>query len=391
MEQKESPVLKEAKLAKEESLLRKVPTTVRKDSEKSMKSDGPEMGGSRPSIVTIKDSDSRELSGQTMSPKVPRKIINNWRQACDKTKDKTKELLKKWRTLPEPGQLENDLPAPVEESNTGSSSGWSEHVWTAWVKRTPDGEEPSGGRKHTIDLNEFQRKKFAHFFIFFLDLDRDDVISLADFEAFSERLRHFSDWSKSSTEYSRLKEVQRGFIESFLLPEELENTIHSYEMLEKKLNKEQLSLDEWLEKWNQILEKSRNYQELPLWLQYFPKLLFHVINRSDTGIITKDELSAFYTSIVGLTATQIEGFLGNAYKALTSNEEQPLTYATFRLCFANFLLARYPNGPGQYLFGPITGVTTTCFPIDYKAMCYAPEDLEQYSPIVKTNRRSVIV
>lgn len=131
MEQKESPVLRETKLAKEDSLLKKVPSTARKDSEKSMKSERPEVGASRPSIVTLKEGESKDIAGNTMSPKVPRKIINNWRQACDKTKDKTKELLKKLRTMPEPGQLENEASAAnIEEGNAGSGSGWSEHVWS---------------------------------------------------------------------------------------------------------------------------------------------------------------------------------------------------------------------------------------------------------------------
>lgn len=74
------------------------------------------------------------------------------------------------------------------------------------------------------------------------------------------------------------------------------------------------------------------------------------------------------------------------------NGDHPLTYRVYELCFANYLLGRYPNGPGQYIFGAIPSlITSALFPIDYSALNTQPEDLEQYVPDQKTNRRSVIV
>ena len=32
---------------------------------------------------------------------------------------------------------------------------------------------------------------------------------------------------------------------------------------------------------------SRKMDDLPMWLQYYPKILFDTINRSGTGVITK--------------------------------------------------------------------------------------------------------
>jgi hypothetical protein len=63
--------------------------------------------------------------------------------------------------------------------------------------------------------------------------------------------------------------------------------------------------------------------------------------------------------------------------------------------FANFLLGRHPNGPGQFIFGPFSDAGKTAedvtFPVDYSAMNSLPEDLEEYSPGRKSNRRSVVV
>lgn len=69
-----------------------------------------------------------------------------------------------------------------------------------------------------------------------------------------------------------------------------------------------------------------------------------------------------------------------------------MQYRAYRLCFANYLLGRYPNGPGQYLLGaPPNVMSAVMFPVDYSALNSQPEDLEQYAPDQKTNRRSVIV
>lgn len=69
------------------------------------------------------------------SLKVPHKIITNWRLACDRTRDKTRDLLKRWRTLPEFEGGENDPSKKhvqlLEKNDSQSEScGWSVHVWS---------------------------------------------------------------------------------------------------------------------------------------------------------------------------------------------------------------------------------------------------------------------
>ena len=46
--------------------------------------------------------------------------------------------------------------------------------------------------------------------------------------------------------------------------------------------KEHVNVDEWLDVWGELLNKARHLESLPLWLQYFPKILFQVINKSGT-------------------------------------------------------------------------------------------------------------
>ncbi|XP_050313856.1 uncharacterized protein LOC126748571 [Anthonomus grandis grandis] len=318
------------------------------------------------------------------SLKVPNKIIANWKSACDKTKDKTKDLLKRWRTLPETEADQNKRSEEEDEKKEHESS-WSVHVWTTWVDRfSIDSAEDQ--TQDVYVLTPIQKSKFSHFFVSLLDHDQDNLICEQDFESLIERLRHFADWSQNSTEYNILREVERGFISTFLADIsddkfgfELNNIIY--------INKEG-----WLRKWAELLKDSTNLTDFPIWLQFFVKVLFQVINRGGTGIITRDELSNFYSSVLCLDTTKVGEILDTSYHAMTSSGDHPLHYRAFRLCFSNYLLGRYPNGSGHHILGaPPHEKSSALFPVDYSALNAQPEDLEQYSHDQKSNRRSVIV
>lgn len=81
-------------------------------------------------------SDRNEPDNQKLHPdptlKVPSKIIANWRLACDRTRDRTRDLLKKWKTLPdEPGEPnENKKRLDSLGKTEPESCGWSVHVWS---------------------------------------------------------------------------------------------------------------------------------------------------------------------------------------------------------------------------------------------------------------------
>ncbi|CAH2054387.1 unnamed protein product, partial [Iphiclides podalirius] len=82
---------------------------------------------SESSKETLERQDSKSTS--LASPKVSRKYFTNWKQACDKTKDKTKELLKRWRTLPEAESSEGHM-EEAGHSKEEKHHGWSVHVWS---------------------------------------------------------------------------------------------------------------------------------------------------------------------------------------------------------------------------------------------------------------------
>lgn len=153
---------------------------------------------------------------------------------------------------------------------------------------------------------------------------------------------------------------------------------------------------------------------------------------SGSGTISREELRAFYTMFLGIDFRIVNETLESIHKAMTDVSKSltyfilnyvfcpevvkvfklkcylfffstffiqggrhKITYDLFKLCFANFLLGKYPNGPGQYLFGICSPQTLECsFPIDYSALNTDPSDLEPYNPDTdknQSNRRSVIV
>ena len=67
----------------------------------------------------------------------------------------------------------------------------------------------------------------------------------------------------------------------------------------------EVTIEEWLEVWGGVVGRARKKVDLPMWLQYYPKTLFDTINRSGSGVITKQELNLFYTAFLGTNKQQL--------------------------------------------------------------------------------------
>ena len=48
---------------------------------------------------------------------------------------------------------------------------------------------------------------------------------------------------------------------------------------EEEEKKSSVSIDEWVEVWGDTVGRARKMDDLPMWLQYYPKTLFDTINR----------------------------------------------------------------------------------------------------------------
>ena len=43
-----------------------------------------------------------------------------------------------------------------------------------------------------------------------------------------------------------------------------------------------ITMEEWIDVWGTIVGKAKRMDDFPMWLQYYPKVLFDIINRSGT-------------------------------------------------------------------------------------------------------------
>ena len=46
-----------------------------------------------------------------------------------------------------------------------------------------------------------------------------------------------------------------------------------------------ISIEEWIDVWGTIVGNAKRMDDFPMWLQYYPKVLFDIINRSGTNYL----------------------------------------------------------------------------------------------------------
>ena len=294
------------------------------------------------------------------------------------------------------------------EQQQKTSSGWKEHTWSTFIARAEEEEvEPPQGK---VLLSTFQRDKFIHFFYHVLDVNRDHVISQEDFDDLNDRVRHYMGWNANNPNYLTLNEIHTLFIQYFLtqaikfVPKDDGFDFCDFkgpgeEEEESVPEKLSVSIEEWVEVWGETVGKARKMDDLPMWLQYYPKTLFDTINRSGSGIVSKKELKLFYTAFLDAGKMEEDALVlltDKSYSAMTSNGEVELNFHMYKLSFLNFLLGRQPNGPGQWIFGEGERSTEEglVFEIDYKALFSRGEEREIFSQEKleeKSNRKSIIV
>ena len=294
-------------------------------------------------------------------------------------------------------------PDVVEQQKT--SSGWKEHTWSTFIARAEEEEvEVPQGK---VLLSTFQRDKFVHFFYHVLDVNRDHVISQEDFDDLNDRVRHYMDWTSNDKRFLKLYEIHSLFIQYFLsqavkfVPKDDGFDFCDFkgpgEEEEEEKEKTSVSIEEWVEVWGETVGKARKMDDLPMWLQYYPKTLFDTINRSGSGIVSKKELKLFYTAFLDAGKMKEEALVlltDRSYSAMTSNGEVQLNFHMYKLSFLNFLLGRQPNGPGQWIFGEVERSSdkgTSCFLIDYKALNSTMEERGFFCKQDRTERKSVVV
>ena len=307
-------------------------------------------------------------------------------------------------------EVEDAISKDVEPETAPTNSQWSEHVWCTFIDRTfTDNISKSPSKLDGKDLlTDFQQEKFKHFFYHVLDLNSDHVISAEDFEKLNARVMHYMDWSVNTIQYLALKEVHGIFLENFLtmssrLWRQRDESCFDWNLLHEDpclIEKPCVTIEEWLDVWGNLVGDARKINDLPMWLQCYPKTLFDTINRSGSGIISMHELQLFFTAFLDvgtLGEEKVNQLTKKSYSAMTVKGEIPLDYHVYNLSFMNFLLGKQPNGPGQFIFGMMTpGSERKVFPVDYSAVTQPRmnDEKESFSVDMLTSSRggwSIIV
>ena len=319
----------------------------------------------------------------------------------------TKGLLDRCRTASSVDLSDDDDQVDDKlEGNDGQAAKWVEHTWSTFIARAEEEEVEAPQGK--VLLSGFQKDKFVHFFYHVLDVNRDHVISQEDFDDLNDRVRHYMGWNANNPNYLTLNEIHSLFIQYFLTqavkfaPKDDGFDFCDFkgpgeEEEEKVEEKSSVSIEEWVEVWGETVGKARKMDDLPMWLQYYPKTLFDTINRSGSGIVSKKELKLFYTAFLDAGKMEEDALVlltDKSYSAMTSNGEVELNFHMYKLSFLNFLLGRQPNGPGQWIFGEVERSTEeglVSFLIDYKALNSTVEERGFFCKQDRTARKSVVV
>lgn len=232
---------------------------------------------------------------------------------------------------------------------------------------------PDGGFEFHADdilrsakhLSKFQIEKFTFLFNTFFDIKKNGLIEINDIEAFTEKLRSFSGWSKDSKEYLELVDVNSTFYECLrdqvkaefqatdtsdaeaMIP--WEDAFQKYS--DQRLSKT-MSLSQWLNMWGRLCYGSAGIADFPIWVQILPEIFFKVMDRSHKGILSCDEIKNFYKDLIGIKdPAKLEKTSKEGFRAMTANGDYKLTRENYDFVFANFLLGKDIYGPGKYIFG----------------------------------------
>ncbi|KAK4307831.1 hypothetical protein Pmani_020435 [Petrolisthes manimaculis] len=188
-----------------------------------------------------------------------------------------------------------------------------------------------------------------------------------------DRMRHYAGWSEDNEYYITMKEIHADFFECLLEHVGKIEPEYGFEFDVDRIP-DRVQMYQWLNMWGNLTHGARAMVDFPIWLQILPKILFKVINRRDDGIVSYEELRCFYRLFIKLPEDQVETITREAFRALTSSGDFPLTEQVYLMAFANFLLGKTPHGPGKYIFGGFKDCEAGQFQVDYSCLTEPNED-----------------
>ncbi len=182
-------------------------------------------------------------------------------------------------------------------------------------------------------VTEFQKQKLPRLFALH-DLDRDGVLTRADFEEFTRRIASTRGWGSDSAEYEELLSRFLTFWEGL-------------EQIASARGSDRVTLAEWLEHWDQILGTPGMYDRIIIPIG---RMLFTMLDQDGDGSVTAEEYAAIY-SHGGLDPEEAPA----AFVRLDLDGDGRLSVDEVMQLADQFFRSENPDEPGNVLFGPVPG------------------------------------
>jgi len=193
-------------------------------------------------------------------------------------------------------------------------------------------------------INPCQVEKFTALFEKYYDVDKDGFITENDIEALNEKIFDYTGWDRDELKSRKLVEYHNDLFKCLLAE-------INKEYLQDEHKKTEISLNNWLKMWDQLMHKSLAIFHLPQWVQLLPINLFSFIDKYGRGHATKQNLFEFYTDFMLLDDKKGKIVAENAWSQMTGNGDFKLTLDLYLMAFSNYLFAKNSYGPGLFILG----------------------------------------
>jgi Ca2+-binding EF-hand superfamily protein len=181
-------------------------------------------------------------------------------------------------------------------------------------------------------LTEFQKQKLPRLFALH-DLNRDGVISRADFEEYARRIASTRGWGLESREFIDLRSRFLTFWNG------LEKTA-------TERGAHQVTLTDWNAHWDQILSTPGLYAQVA---EPIGRMVFTILDQDGDGAVTADEYAATFR-YGGLNANDAQA----AFARLDADHDGRLSVEEIMTLLDQFFRSNDPAAPGNALFGVVS-------------------------------------
>jgi len=189
-----------------------------------------------------------------------------------------------------------------------------------------------------------QVEKLTALFEKYFDVDKDGYITENDVEALNEKIFDYTGWDRDDMKAKKLVEYHNDLYKCLLVEINKDIQVESHK-------KTQISLNSWLNMWDDNMNKALAIFHLPQWVQVMPYNLFNFIDKYGRGHATKQNLFEFYTDFMLLDDKKGKIVSDNAWSQMTGNGDFKLTLDIYTMAFSNFLFAKNFYGPGLFILG----------------------------------------